>query len=60
MNETVAKLERSGHLERKPHPVHRHVRESRLTGAGQQSLATADALAPVFHDASRGVIVRFS
>lgn len=44
MNETVAKLEQGGYLERTPHPVHRHVRESRVTPEGQHALAAADKM----------------
>ncbi|MFG2652471.1 MarR family winged helix-turn-helix transcriptional regulator [Streptomyces sp. NPDC048436] len=42
MSETVAKLEKNGWIERIPHPTHRHVRETRITPAGQGLLQKAD------------------
>ena len=38
------RLEGRGHLERKPHPRHRHVQELHLTDAGRDLLRQADAL----------------
>ncbi|MFF1299364.1 MULTISPECIES: MarR family transcriptional regulator [unclassified Streptomyces] len=40
----VARLEERGHLERRPHPRHRHVQELHLTDAGLDSLRDADAV----------------
>ncbi|MFI6932833.1 MarR family winged helix-turn-helix transcriptional regulator [Streptomyces sp. NPDC050287] len=40
----VARLEERGHLERRPHPRHRHVRELHVTDAGRDSLRDADAV----------------
>ncbi|GAA3188173.1 MarR family winged helix-turn-helix transcriptional regulator [Nonomuraea roseoviolacea] len=42
MNETVAKLEKAGLIERTPHPLHRHVRETVVTPAGRILLDEAD------------------
>jgi len=53
MSETVARLERSGHLERTPHSVHRHVLESRVTASGRRALATADAVVLMLEHALR-------
>ncbi|MDT3445808.1 MULTISPECIES: MarR family winged helix-turn-helix transcriptional regulator [unclassified Pseudofrankia] len=40
----VARLTERGHLERRPHPRHRHVQELHLTDAGRQALSSADAV----------------
>lgn len=41
MNAIVAGLERRGLLERRPHPTHGRIRETRLTAAGYRLLAEA-------------------
>ncbi|MDT0319926.1 MarR family winged helix-turn-helix transcriptional regulator [Streptomyces millisiae] len=43
MSSVLATLESRGLVERKPHPVHQHVLESRLTRAGRTLLNRADA-----------------
>ncbi|WP_207930962.1 MarR family transcriptional regulator [Streptomyces sp. 8K308] len=43
MSSVLATLESRGLVERKPHPVHQHVLESRLTRSGRTLLNRADA-----------------
>lgn len=43
MNETVGRLVRDGHIERRRHPTHSHVLEVQLTSAGEKALRAADA-----------------
>lgn len=40
----MARQEKRGHLERRPHPRHRHMQELHLTDAGRDSLRDADAV----------------
>ena len=40
----VARLADKGHLERRTHPLHRHVQELHLTDAGRQALHASDAV----------------
>ncbi|MFG2022732.1 MarR family winged helix-turn-helix transcriptional regulator [Streptomyces sp. NPDC048825] len=40
----VARMEERGHLERRPHPRHRHVQELHLTDAGRDALRQSDAV----------------
>ncbi|MFD5326431.1 MarR family winged helix-turn-helix transcriptional regulator [Streptomyces sp. NPDC127092] len=42
MSSVLATLEGRGLVERKPHPVHSHILEARLTRTGQNLLAKAD------------------
>jgi DNA-binding MarR family transcriptional regulator len=40
----VARLTEKGQLERRSHPLHRHVQELHLTDAGRQALTSADTV----------------
>jgi DNA-binding MarR family transcriptional regulator len=45
MSSVLATLERRGLVERKPHPIHGHILETRLTRSGRSLLNRADAAA---------------
>lgn len=44
MASLVARLTEKGQLERRPHPLHRHVQELHLTDTGRRALTAADAV----------------
>jgi DNA-binding MarR family transcriptional regulator len=45
MSSVLATLERRGLVERKPHPIHGHILETRLTRSGRSLLSRADEAA---------------
>ncbi|WP_063774841.1 MarR family winged helix-turn-helix transcriptional regulator [Kitasatospora azatica] len=51
MSSVLSTLEGRGLVERKPHPIHSHILEARLTRAGRALLAKADVEATTVEDA---------